>query len=144
MTQDTTSRAFEAFLNVVPAKSPTEEDVPAPLAEALRDLNEINDEAEEEGIAPPSELAIANADRLIRATYDILPRQYLVELLPERVIAITIPGGFRRSVMLFCESDGSALCSVNMNGKHRDKEYLHTDHLPDTFLIEALSELGRE
>ena len=141
MTQDTTSRAS---LDAVPAKSATKEDVPAPLAEALRDLSEINDEAEEEGIAPPSELAIANADRLLRATYDILPRQYLVELLPERVIAITIPGGFRRSVMLLCESDGGALCSVNMNGKHRRKRYPHTDQLPDTFLREALSELRRE
>ena len=144
MTQDITSRAFRASLDAVLPENAMEKDVPAPLAEALRDLNEINDEAEEEGIAPPSELAIANADRLIRATYDILPRQYLVELLPEEVIAITIPGGFRRSVMLFCEPDGSALCSVNMNGKHRDREYLHTDQLPDTFLIEALSELGRE
>ena len=132
-------RSFEQFV-----KSSMEEDVPAPLAEALRDLSEINDEAEEEGIAPPSEATIANADRLIRATYDILPRQYLVELLPEEVIAITIPGGFRRSVMLFCEPDGSALCSVNMNGKHRRKEYLPTDQLPDRFLREALSELGRE
>ena len=132
-------RSFERVV-----KSSMEEDVPAPLAEALRDLSEINDEAEEEGIAPPSELAIANADRLLRATYDILPRQYLVGLLPEGVIAITIPGGFRCSVALLCESDGGALCSVNMNGEHRRKRYPHTDQLPDTFLREALSELGQE
>ena len=132
-------RSFERVV-----KSSMEEDVPAPLAEALRDLSEINDEAEEEGIAPPSELAITNADRLIRATYDILPRQYLVELLPEGVIAIRIPGGFRRSVMLLCESDGGALCSVNMSGKHRRKRYPHTDQLPDRFIREALSELGQE
>ena len=134
MTQDLTSLPENA----------TEEDVPAPLAEALRDLNEINDEADEEGIARPSESTIANADRLLRATYNILPRQYLVELLPEGVIAITIPGGFRRSVALLCESDGSALCSVNMNGKHRRKRYPHTDQLPDTFIREALSELRQE
>ena len=144
MTQDLTSRALGASLDAALFENATEEDVPAPLAEALRDLNEINDEADEEGIARPSEATIANADRLLRATYDILPRQYLVELLPEGVIAITIPGGFRRSVMLFCESDGSALCSVNMNGKHRYKEYRHTDQLPDRFLSEALSELGQE
>ena len=144
MTQDTTSRAFGAFLDVVPAKSATKEDVPAPLAEALRDLSEINDEAEEEGIAPPSELAITNADRLLRATYDILPRQCMVGLLPEGVIAISIPGGFRCSVALLCESDGGALCSVNMNGKHRRKRYPHTDQLPDRFIREALSELGQE
>ena len=123
--------------------SMTEEDVPAPLANALRGLYEINDEADEEGIPPPSESAIANADRLIRKIYNILPRQYLVELLPEGVIAITIPGGFRRSVMLLCESEGGALCSVNMNGKNRRKRYPNTDQLPDSFLREALRELRR-
>ena len=119
------------------------EDLPALLANALRDLDELNDEATEEGIEPPSESAIANADRLLRAIYDILPRQYLVELLPEGIIAITVPGGFRRSVMLLCESDSGALCSVNMNGEHRRKRYAHADQLPDRFLSEALSELGR-
>ena len=119
------------------------EDLPAQLANALRDLGELNDEAAEEGIAPPSESAIANAERLLRAIYDILPRQYLVELLPEGIIAITVPGGFRRSVMLLCESDSGALCSVNMNGEHRRKRYAHADQLPDRFLSEALSELGR-
>ena len=119
------------------------EDLPLQLANALRDLDELNDEAAEEGIAPPSESAIANADRLLRAIYDILPRQYLVELLPEGIIAITVPGGFRRSVMLLCESDSGALCSVNMNGEHRRKRYAHADQLPDRFLSEALSELGR-
>ncbi len=113
------------------------------LADALRDLQEINDEADEEGMPPPSELAIANADRLIRAIYDILPCQYLVELLPEGVIAITVPGGFRCSVMLLCESEGGILCSVNMNGKHRRKRYSYANQLPDRFLREALSELGR-
>ena len=119
------------------------EDLPALLANALRDLDELNDEATEEGIEPPSESAIANADRLLRAIYDILPRQYLVELLPEGIIAITVPGGFRRSVMLLCESDSGALCSVNMSGEHRRKRYAHADQLPDRFLSEALSELGR-
>ena len=120
-----------------------EKNLPALLANALRDLHEINDEADAEGIPPPSESAITNADRLIRAIYDILPRQYLVELLPEGIIAITVPGGFQRSVMLLCESDSGVLCSVNMSGKHRRKRYAHADQLPDRFLSEALSELGR-
>ena len=120
------------------------ENLPVQLANALRDLHEINEEADEEGIPPPSESAVANADGLIRAIYDILPRQYLVELLPEGVIAITIPGGFRCSVMLLCESEGGALCSVNMNGKHRRKRHPHANQLPDRLLREALSELGRK
>lgn len=121
-----------------------EEDLPAPLANALLDLHEINDEADEEGLPPPSELAIANADRLIREIYDILLRQYLVELLPEGVIAITVPGGFRCSVMLLCESEGGILCSVNMNGKLQRNRYTHVDQLPDKFLRDALSKLGGE
>ena len=144
-----TEHPYGAFFDAVlsfeqTVENVTEEDLPAPLANALLDLHEINDEADEEGIPPPSELAIANADRLIREIYDILPRQYLVELLPGGVIAITIPGGFRRSVILLCESEGGALCSVNMNGEHRRKRYPHADQLPDRFLREALSELGRE
>ena len=119
------------------------EDLPVQLANALHDLDELNDEADEEGIEPPSGSAIANADRLIREIYDILPRQYLVELLPEGIIAITVPGGFRRSVILLCESDSGALCSVNMSGKYRRKRYAHADQLPDRFLSEALSELER-
>ena len=138
-----------AFFNAVLSfeqivENTREEDLPVPLANALRDLHEINDEADEEGILPPSESAVANADRLIRAIYDILPCQYLVELLPEGVIAITIPGGFRCSVMLLCESEGGTLCSVNMNGENRRKRYPHANQLPDSFLREALSELGRE
>ena len=120
-----------------------EDDLPALLSNALRDLDELNDEAVEEGIEPPAESTIANANRLLRVIYDILPRQYLVELLPEGIIAITVPGGFQRSVMLLCESDSGALCSVNMSGKHRRKRYAHADQLPDRFLSEALSELGR-
>ena len=135
---------FAASLDAALFENATEKDVPAPLADALHDLREINDEAAEEGIAPPSALAIANADRLLRAIYGISPRQYLVELLPEGVIAIAIPGGFRSSVALLCESDGGALCSVNMNGKHRRQRYPHTYQLPDRFIREALSELGRE
>lgn len=144
-----TEHISEEFINASfsleqSSKNAKEEDIPAPLADALRDLHEINDEADEEGISPPSETAIANSDRLIRAIYDIVPRQYLVELLPEGVIAITIPGGFRCSVMLLCESAGGVLCSVNMNGEHRRKRYPHAYQLPDKFMREALSELGRE
>ena len=120
-----------------------EDDLPVLLSNALRDLDELNDEAAEEGIEQPTESTIANANRLLRAICAILPRQYLVELLPEGIIAITVPGGFRRSVMLLCESDSGALCSVNMNGKHRRKRYAHADQLPDRFLNEALSEIAK-
>ena len=122
-----------------------EEDLPAQIANALRELDELNDEAKEEGIEPPSESAMTDAKRVLRAIYDILPRDYVMDLFPEGVIAIIVPGGFKRSVMVLCESDGGALCSVNMNGKHRRKRYLRTDQLLlDSFLREALRELEGE
>ncbi len=136
--------SYRAFFDAALFKQSSEDTKEEDLADALRDLQEINYEADEEGMPPPSKLAIANADRLIREIYDILPRQYLVELLPEGVIAITVPGGFRRSVMLLCESEGGALCSVNMSGSYRRKRYVSAAQLPDGFLREALSELGRE
>lgn len=122
-----------------------EEVLPDQLANALRELDELNDEAKEEGIEPPSESAMTDAKRVLRAIYDILPRDYVMDFFPEGVIAIIVPGGFKRSVMVLCESDGGALCSVNMNGKHRRKRYLRTDQLLlDSFLREALRELERE
>ena len=45
------------------------------------------------------------------------------------------------SVILLCDSNGGALCLVNMNGKHRRARYSSAEILPDGFLREALTEL---
>ena len=153
MTQDKTHKGRASGLPNSPflvaleqsSKDAKEEGLPAPLANALRDLHELIAESHEEEIVPPSESAVVDAKRMLRAIYDILPCDYVMDLFPEGVIAITVPGGFNRSVMVLCESDGGALCSVNMNGKHRRKRYLHADQLlSDSFLCEALRELERE
>ena len=132
----------------------SEEVLPDQIAEALRDLDELIAEADEEGIAPPSASAMADAKRILRAIYDIvsaklnvesLQRKYVMDLFPEGIIAVVVPGGFNRSVMVLCELDGSVLCSVNMNGTHRRQRYIDTDQLlEDGFLSQALRELERE
>ena len=111
------------------------------LYAALHDLQEATDEALEEEVPVPSEMALENAERLLREMYLISPRRFEVYPTPDGEIAIDAPGGHGRSVLLLCDSEGGALCLVNMNGNHRRARYDTTNTLPDGFVREALTEL---
>ena len=111
------------------------------LYESLNDLQGAENEAYEEGFQTPSNLALSNAERLIKEMYALSSRRYEIYPTPDREIAIDAPGGFGRSVLLLCDSDGGALCLVNINGRHRRARYSSTELLPDGFLREALAEL---
>ena len=113
------------------------------LCDALRDLEEARSEAHEEGFAVPSDVALGNARRLLPAMYRLSPRRFEVYPMPDGEIAIDVPGGPGRSVLLLCGSDGGALCSVNMNGGHRRARYSDARGLPDGFVCDALAELER-
>ena len=111
------------------------------LCDALRDLEGVRNEAREEGIPVPSEMALGNARRLLHAVYRMFPRRFEVYPMPDGEIAIHVPGGPGRSILLLCGSDGGALCSVNMGGAHRRARYSDTRRLPDGFVRDALAEL---
>jgi len=111
------------------------------LNEALRDLREARDEAREEGLPQPSDIALENAERLLTEMYGISPRRFEVYPTPDGEIAIDAPDGQGRSVILLCDSEGGALCLVNMNGNHRRARYSTTETLPDGFVHEALQDL---
>lgn len=115
--------------------------VPPELRDALHDLNEAQEEAREEEFPYPSEAALRNARRLLCAMYDISPQRFEVYPTPDGEMAIDASGGPGRSVLLLCDSDGGALCLVNMNGEYRRARYSDTDRLPDGFVKEALDEL---
>ena len=117
---------------------------PVELVNALEDLQNAPDEANEEGFPAPSDIAVENADRLLREMYRISPRRFEVHPTPDGEIAIDAPGGRGRSVLLLCDSEGGALCLVNMNGNHRRARYSTTERLPDGFVREALAELEHE
>lgn len=114
------------------------------LNDALQDLQETNNEATEEGFLPPSDMALNNAGRLLKEMYAISSRRYEIYPTPDSEIAIDAPGGYGRSVILLCDSDGGALCLVNLNGKHRRARYSSIEPLPDGFLREALTELEQK
>ena len=115
--------------------------LPRALHDARRDLDEAKDEALEEGFPAPSDTALKNAHRLLREMYEIAPWRFEIYPTPDGEIAIDVPGGFGRSVLLLLDSDGGALCLVNMKGEHRRERYSDTDRLPDGFMREALAEL---
>ena len=111
------------------------------LENALEDLRATPDEAKDDGYPQPTEIALTNAGRILRQMYAMLPTRLEVYPTPEGEVAIVAPAP-RRSVMVLCESDGGALCMVNMDGKHRRARYSTADSLPDGFLRDALNELA--
>lgn len=111
------------------------------LRDALQDLSEVRREALDEGIPEPSNTAIENAKALLRGMYSISQRRFEVYPTPDAEVAIYAPGGFKRSVLVFCESEGGVLCMVNMKGEHRRARYDSARTLPDGFVLEALTEL---
>ena len=117
---------------------------PPDLRDALHDLDQAKDEAHEDGFPAPSGKALGNARRLLHAMYRISSRRFEIYPTPDGEIAIDAPGGSGRSVLLLCDSDGGALCLVNMNGVHRRARYSDTRRLPDGFVREALTELEQQ
>ncbi len=115
----------------------------ADLRDALSDLDEAVAEARDEAFPDPSDLALTNARRLLLAMYKLSPRRFEIYPTPDGEVAIDAPGRCGRSVLLLCDSDGGALCLVNMDGRHRRARYSDTGALPDGFVREALDELAR-
>ena len=116
---------------------------PPELREALCDLDEATAEAREEGFPLPSDAALTNARRLLPAMYELLPCRFEAYPTPDGEIAVQPSVGHGASVLVLCDSDGGALCLVNINGAHRRARYSDTELLPDGFVREALAELKR-
>ena len=127
--------------NAVVLATPDIAIVPDTLAVAEQELAGVAEEAREEGYAVPSDLAFENARRLLPEICRLTPRPVAVYADPYDGIVIDISGGFGRSVGLHCESDGKALCMVNLDGEHRRARYDNTRTLPDGFIREALAEM---
>ena len=120
------------------------EHFPVRLADALRDLGEVKDEASEEGFPTPADVAYENANRLLKEMCPLSQRRFEIYPMPDGEIAIDASDGQGSSVLLLCDSDGGALLLVNMGGKHRRARYSSADALPDGFVREALAELEQQ
>ena len=117
------------------------EEVPSSLADALADLRDAREEADEEEFSAPSDLVLENAERLLRAMHEILPCHYEVYPMPDGEIAIDAPTSPRTAVIAMCEPDGNALYFVHTE---QDKCYRRFPiaELPNDFLRQGLLKLG--
>lgn len=111
------------------------------LRAALSDLDEAVTDAAEEGFPKPTGDAIQSARRLLTQLYAIAPQRFEVYPTADGEIALDLPNE-RGSVILLCDSQGGALCLVNVNGVQRRARYSTVTSLPDGFVREALIELG--
>lgn len=126
---------------VEPAETAAESPPASDMHAALRDLDGAAEEAAEEGFPQPSHLALTNARHLLRDLYRLRPCRLEAYPTPDGEVALVVPGGHGRSVLLLCDSQGGALCSVNLNGRHRRARYDSAVMLPDGFVREAVQEL---
>ena len=115
--------------------------MPAELAEAIAELDDVVGYAEEIEVETPSDAAFDNARRLLKAMYRIAPRPFSVYPVAGGYIAIDARGGKGRIAVVMCGSDGSVLCLVTIGDKHRRARYSTAANLPDGFIREALAEL---
>lgn len=114
----------------------------ADFESALKDLEEADDEAREEGHAPPAELARKNARRLLYLMYWLRPCRYEVYPTRDREMCIYVPEG-GRSVLVTCDPDGGVHCSTSLEQGH-SRTYYDRDYAADPppgFLKEALATL---
>ena len=111
------------------------------LTDALADLRASPSEAREEGLPIPSRKALQNAEHILREMYGVWPRRFEVYPMPKGEIAIDAPSGTGSSVIVLCDSQGGALCSVNLKGGHRRAYYSDAQVLPDGFLRDAISDM---
>ena len=114
------------------------------LSDMMTDLGGTIEEAHEEGFPTPSQVALSNAERLLRKMHRITPRRFEVYPTPDGEIAIDAATGRGNSVLLLCDSEGGALCLANLPSAHRRRSYTSISDLPDDFLREALAELEWE
>ena len=112
------------------------------LTEALRDLANVPDEAEEKQAPKPSSATLMNAEILLRRMYRMHPIRYSVYPLYDGEVAIdaTRPNG--ESVIVVCLPDGGAICLVGIGLRQRRARYSDMESLPDGFFRDALLELA--
>ena len=106
----------------------------------MADLNGVIEEARDEGYPVPSSLAVSNAKLLLERLYRFMPWRYEVYPTQDAEIVIDVPGG-GISVLVFCDSNGGALCMANLPDERRAKAYSTIEHLPDSFIRESLTKL---
>ena len=127
-----------------PSASWTGVGAPAALDAALGELADVFAYAEEERTPAPSDVGYANADRMLRAMYEVAPRRYAVYPGPDGEIAIDARDTGDGILVVACEADGQVACYVSGGGESRWLRYPSAQGLPDDFVRRGLAGLGAD
>ena len=111
---------------------------PSELTDALTDLEEIVEEAEEKGFTVPTKSARQLAEQLLYAMYAVSPRRFEIYPMPHSEIAIDAHDTQGRRIIVFCEPGGSMRCLSNNNGKRDSYSESSPQGTVGPFIREAL------
>lgn len=111
------------------------------LSDALQELEEADEDAEENGWPLPSSSAYRNARTLLPRLYRLSPRRFSAYPLFDGEIVLDATTKSKHAVVVVCKADGSVLCFVNIHRRERRAKYAGVSDLPDGFLREAFHDL---
>ena len=118
----------------------TTEDIPEMLQEALDALSDVKSVAREEDCDEPSDLAIRNADVVLRKMFELSHRTY--DIYPMSGGEVAIDAGNRgRRIGVFCYTDGRVQYVVLLDDERRDIREDGVWNIPVDLLNRALYQL---
>ena len=113
------------------------------LMEALEELRGVQEEAEEEGTAVPSNALVQRAEEALRAIHSMARRTYDVYAMPYGDIVIDIEVPARCKLVVICREDGRFRGLMATDEGKQDEQYGQVKELPvKPFLREALDKLA--
>ena len=116
------------------------EDIPGMLQEALDALAEVKSVAREEDCNEPSDLAISNAEVVVRMMFELSDRAYDVYPMGGGEIAIDV-GNAGRRIGVFCYPDGKMQYVVFLDDEPQDVRKDSVEDIPIDLLSGALHQL---
>ncbi len=109
------------------------------LANALTELEELDDYATESGLTPPAPVAKKFAREILGVLAARAPRHYSVSLW-EGGDVVVYSGNTEWRVSIYCRADGGAACYVSSPNNHdHDSAYQCAQDMPVNPIIDALN-----
>ena len=112
------------------------------LADALEELDQVDEEAAEEGLPLSNQLCKRNARNILKQLAQGTTPAPTVYATDNGAIAILFQNRETQSgVLILCEPDGSGACFSTTAGKKRRARYDDASDLPDAFVTSQLEML---
>ena len=118
----------------------TDDPISSDLSDALRDLYDVQEAAQEEGNVAPDDDTVKRAEDILRALYRVSPRPFSIYAMPEGDVAIDADSPEGTKLVVMCDPDGTARCLVYINDALERREYGDPSVIPDSFIVEALKQ----